>query len=134
MLKSFLIKLLGGYTPGEVANIRNAELDLTEQVRALEPYKEFTDSISFYVGNYPAWKAQSEYRQAMSDLGRPLSGEYPSKGMSYPTHAENVDLYLGRLVDGFSELKQKVPGSVPGTHWGSVDLASARGGIFLQTP
>lgn len=134
MLKNLLIKLLGGYTDGEVADIRNAERDLTEQVRALKPYKVFADSISVYVGNYPAWKAQSEYRQALCDLGHPLSGEYPSEGMSYPTHAENVDLYLGRVVDGFYELKQKVPESVSGTHWDVADLDSARGDIFLQKP
>lgn len=133
MLRNYLIKLFGGYTANEIGEVRQSKRSLTEQVRLLEPYREFANSVSVYVGNYPAWKAQSEYREVLRNLGQPLSGEYPSSNASYPTHAENVDLYLGRLVDGLSELNRQVPGSVPGTYWDSPeDLASARGEVFLK--
>jgi len=132
-IRNLLIKLLRGHTASEMERSRRSEKALSDKVHAPEPYKEFVESIQHYVGNYPAWKAQSEYRESMRDNGFPLSGVYPSGDRSYPTHAESVDLYLGRVVDGFKKLRDKIHNPDFGTHWESEkQLSSARGDHYLQ--
>lgn len=98
--KNRLIKLLGGHTKFELSAMQ-------EKAKELEPYKDFAESIKVYAGDYPAWKAQSEFREVMHMLGEPLTTQHlkPRSPDTPPLkHAEYVDLYLGRVVDGLAKI------------------------------
>lgn len=115
--KNWLIKLLGGYTNSEFSSI-------SETAKNLEPYKEFAESIKIYAGNYPAWKAQSEFREVMHMLGKPLTANPDSTALK---HADYVDLYLGRVVDGLASIYRNED---PCSRW---DNKNARGVGYLNT-
>lgn len=98
--KNWLIKSLGGHTGFEFSA-------MSERAKELEPYKELAESIKVYAGDYPAWKAQSEFREVMHMLGEPLTTQHlkPRSPDAPPLkHAEYVDLYLGRVVDGLAKI------------------------------
>lgn len=129
-----LIKMLGGHTKTEYAALEERHREAKERVEQLEPYREFTESIITYTGSYPAWKAQSEYREVMAELGSPIPATYTAP---LPTTAELVDMYLGRVVDGLAVLATKPP--LPHrtqafgceTKWQGPGLSSARGDRYL---
>ena len=103
-LKHFLIKTLGGYTDSDFSFLRERNRELALD---LDLYKTFAESVKFYAGNYPAWKAQSEFREVMSDVGHPLSDRHLkplSSDDEHLNHAEYVDLYLGRVADGLAKI------------------------------
>lgn len=86
----------------ELSALQSENEKLQEEVKSLNAHKAFTDTVSMYVGNYKMWKAQSEFRSALLELGTPLSGEYPNgESGEWPTKLENVDLYLTKLSEAF---------------------------------
>lgn len=120
--KNWLIKFLGGHTAAEFSSLR-------EKAEGLEPYKNFAESIKVYAGNYPAWKAQSEFREVMHNIGAPLTDRHlsPCSSDNIPLkHAEYVDLYLGRVVEGLA-LIYKNESSI--ARW---DDKNARGVHYLE--
>ncbi|HDT5864453.1 TPA: hypothetical protein QHB43_004430 [Aeromonas hydrophila subsp. hydrophila] len=120
--KNWLIKFLGGHTDAEFSSLR-------EKAEGLEPYKNFAESIKVYAGNYPAWKAQSEFREVMHNIGAPLTDRHlsPCGADDIPLkHAEYVDLYLGRVVDGLALVYQNEPSI---ERWND---KNARGGGYLK--
>ncbi|EDS2694722.1 hypothetical protein GPP30_004551 [Salmonella enterica] len=120
--KNWLIKSLGGHTNSEFSFI-------SETAKKLEPYKEFAESIKIYAGNYPAWKAQSEFREVMHMLGEPLTAQHlqPWSPDNPPLkHAEYVDLYLGKVVDGLASIYRN---EHPSARW---DDKNARGVGYLK--
>jgi hypothetical protein len=114
-LKSFLIRLLGGVSAEKYKQLEFKNGELNNQVSDLTPYKEFATSIYRYAGNYPAWKAQCEYREGLFNLGFPLGVKHlQNDGKHMPSHLEYVDIYLGRVVDSFSALLEKVGHPIAG--------------------
>ena len=103
-LKQFLIKILGGHTDSDFSFLRERSRELELD---LDLYKTFAESVKFYAGNYPAWKAQSEFREVMCEAGYPLSDRHLKPLSTYDeslNHAEYVDLYLGRVADGLAKI------------------------------
>jgi hypothetical protein len=92
-IKNFLIKALGGYTKEDFNKKTHQD--------GCDEYKEAIESLYFYVGSYPAWKAQQEYRELMFNMGLPV------KHTSSPTHVENIDQYLGKVVNVINHLVHK---------------------------
>ncbi len=98
-------------------------------------YKNFAKSIYLYAGNYPVWKAQSEYRQSMDELGHTISNEFSEL---HPTRLELIDRYLGNIVDAFAVLYEKgSPDFMQSSHlgcWDNASLSEVRGDVFLKSP
>lgn len=98
-------------------------------------YKDFAMSVYLYAGNYPAWKAQSEYRQNMDELGQAISKEL---SQPHPTQPELIDRYLGNIVDAFAVLYEKgAPDFMQSSHlgcWDKDNLSEVRGDVFLKSP
>lgn len=132
-MRKLLIKALGGYTKIEM---EEAEYQLKQQdseIQVLTFYKTFVDSIYFYAGSYPAWKAQQEFRQLMAGTGQPLMAPPASKEQD-SSWAGTLDAYLGRVVDGFAELRHHVRRFQyhdPLSFWGEDRLPIARGDQYL---
>jgi len=123
-LRRLLIKALGGVPHAE---LREAHDELRKVKQALNSYTKFADAIYFYAGNYPAWKAQQEFRNFLSDAGMPLSLQkrHPERRYEY-----SVDEYLGRIVDAFVVLRQEVNINGKGDSsvlWQESSLPHARG-------
>lgn len=125
--KRILIKQLGGHTEAEMEVVKQ-RLEQSEFER--DQYKQFAESVYIYMGNYPVWKAQSEYRQMMSEKGMPLSGEFSQP----PTRAECVDLYLGRIVDSFADLLRSAGREFSSSErfMDEMQLSEARGKMWLK--
>lgn len=123
-----LIHLCGGRTSEAATSYQKEIARLQERVADLELYKKASFEALRYLGN-PAWKAQQEYRQGLYDAGLPLTGKYPSGANSYPTHLENVDDYLGQLVD-FYELHHGIDAHSSGYR----ETLSYRGSDYLVDP
>lgn len=123
-----LISLCGGITSEAGLSYQKELGHLRERVVELEMYKAASAKALRYLGN-PSWKAQQEYRQGLYDAGIPLTGDYPSGANSYPTHLENVDEYLGQIVD-FYELHH----SNDGYSSGERETLSYRGSEYLVDP
>lgn len=113
-----LIRLLGGYTAAELTEERAEQERLR---KTLAHYQDFTKTISVYAGNYPAWKAQMDYRKELVEQGRGLTGKHLAHDHDHPTKSEQVDLYLGKVVDSLDALRGKIPDAVPG-HWDSFKI------------
>lgn len=122
-----LVRLLGGHTAGELAEVR-AEQE--QQRKTLAYYQDFTKVISLYAGNYPAWKAPMDYRAALQALGHRLTDRHLVPDHDHPTKAECVDRYLVRIADSFDVLRQQIPEAVPG-HWDNYAAMRVRG-EYLQ--
>lgn len=135
MVSNFFIKALGGHTRQQMKTIEQKVEALEAEKQNLEHYRDFAESVYIYTGSYPAWKAQSEYREMMAEQGKPVSGIYPGEGERI-THAESVDNYLGKIVDSYSELMDKVGYSAfPGENlfWEEDSgLRKARGEEYLK--
>ena len=131
-LKNKIIHFLGGHS---FSSYQQFHLRIKEIESERDLYRDFVESVSIYVGSYPAWKAQAEYREYLSEIGRPLSVD---KAEPYPTKAENVDRFLGRVVDGFflimnhrsAYMRLRLPSS---GLWRKERLSQARGDHFLVT-
>jgi len=122
--KNWVIKFLGGHTDAEFSSLR-------EKAEGLEPYKDFAESIKIYAGGYPAWKAQSEFREVMHNIGAPLTDRHLSPCSSDSDYiplkrAAYVDLYLGRVVEGLALIYKNEPSI---ERWNDID---ARGGHYLK--
>jgi len=96
-----IIKLLGGVP---MATHERLKKDLETQKRQLDAYSDFAKSIYTYQGSSEAWKAQQEFRQLMSECGRPVCNVEP---WDFSRQAL-IDEYLGRVVDNFQVLIKKV--------------------------
>ncbi|MDG3424566.1 hypothetical protein P5E72_24060, partial [Vibrio parahaemolyticus] len=108
------------------------ELDEIKAER--DAYKRFVHSIAIYAGNYPAWKAQSEFRELMISCEQhvPVIDET----LDVPIQSY-IDRYLGRIVDGLQELiyEQKLLSDfVPNEEsWDPDSLEEVRGNEYIQT-
>lgn len=98
IIKEWLKRILGGVTVKEHQMTVKA---INSKSAELEAHKKFIESVYIYVGNYPAWKAQQEYREYLNEMGLPLDKNYSKL---YPQKKESVDIYLGRIVDAFVTL------------------------------
>lgn len=127
-IKAKAIKLLGGVSASEHDELK-AERDKLQAEHDL--YMDFAKSIYTYAGSYPVWKAQSEYRQMLEEIGHPLFDEHSVP----PQRAELLDIYLGRVVDSFAQLIGNTPqAKIWGRNkfWGKDQLPEARGDYFLK--
>ncbi|EHH1077096.1 hypothetical protein J7I01_002741 [Vibrio parahaemolyticus] len=128
-IKSQLLKSLGGIPVSE----HRKELEHAKSIaEERDMYKDLAKSIYIYTGNYPAWKAQSEYRHCMEEWGHTISKEFSKP---HPTRPELVDQYLGKIVDGFAMLYEKNPPDFmqsPSVFWEKDKLSEARGDNFLK--
>ena len=125
-MRKLLIKLLGGHTSQELAFLKT-EFEKTKL--ECDEYIIFVNSVCNYVGSYPVWKAQQEYRELMYELGNPILSEI--KG--FPTHSQNVDIYLGKVVDSCVDLFKKVDFECGSSHWWEKEfLSTARGDNYLD--
>lgn len=71
--KEWLIRILGGVTDHKYQIVI---WEINEKSAELKAYRQFIDSVYFYAGNYPAWKAQQEYREYLHKIGLPLEKNY----------------------------------------------------------
>lgn len=127
--RRLLIKALGGVTQDELERAHEEHKKLKQ---VLNSYTKFVNDIYFYAGNYPAWKAQQEFRNFLHDAGMPLklNNDTPERGYEYV-----VDDYLGRIVDAFVILRQE--GNLEGKGddqrlWQEENLSQARGDVYLN--
>ncbi|MCQ9090980.1 hypothetical protein [Vibrio alginolyticus] len=131
-MKKQLFKTIG-VVPSADHNKIEKELKSTATERDM--YKDFAQSIYLYAGNYPAWKAQSEYRQCMNELGHAIGKELSPQHLTRP---ELIDKYLGSIVNAFAVLNEKSsPDFMQSSlleYWGKDNLAEARGDSFLKPP
>jgi hypothetical protein len=128
-LQTAVLHIMGGVpkwqhdaTSQELKSVRNE----------LEDCKIFIESIYSYAGNYPAWKAQQEYREILSSTHLELS----VNTNKHQLHKhEYVDRYLGRIVDSFKKLIEKRPQMAFGNldFWEDNKLRHARGDNYLNT-
>jgi hypothetical protein len=126
-LRTLLIKALGGITRAEMKDVQAlAEKDK----HSLKAYENFVHTIYFYAGNYPAWKAQQEFRNILYDVGSPLTFK---KDHHNQTHKHSVDAYLGRIVDAFAALRKEVNLNVRDDtrSWHESHLPNARGDHYV---
>jgi len=128
-VRRLLIKALGGVTQDELERTREEHTKLKQ---VLNSYTKFVNDIYFYAGNYPAWKAQQEFRNFLHDAGMPLTlnNDTQARGYEY-----SVDEYLGRIVDAFVFLRQEVNLEGKGDDqrlWQEENLSQARGDVYLN--
>lgn len=128
-MKNKLIRLLGGVTAAQHEELRERiESKVNHLIAEKNAYKTFAEATYIYAGNYPAWKAQSEYRQIMSEKGSAL------KELSCGSKNELVDSYLGRIVDSYASLFATIkPDFMNAYHWKKDRLEEARGGDYLRS-
>ncbi|WP_286824061.1 hypothetical protein [Idiomarina sp. UBA1919] len=96
----------------------------------LEHYEQFAEQCYWYIGTYPAWKAQSEFRELLVELGCPLD---PKNG----SRAADVDFYLGKVVDACADIRTKAHRANfddEAEHWLGTQLSEARGDNWLVKP
>lgn len=123
-IKKMLLSWLGAVPQEKLTAKENECADLTEKV---ESYEEFAEQCYWYVGSYPAWKAQSEFRELLTELGCPADPKSESR-------AASVDFYLGKVVDACAELREKAPSVKFGDDaelWSNKQLPEARGDNWL---
>lgn len=99
--KDWLIEILGGVTEHKYQVVVRENNAKSEEVEA---YRKFIDSIHIYAGNYPAWKAQQEYREYLYKIGLPLKKNHD---VLHPENRDYLDIYLGRIVDAFVALMEE---------------------------
>ncbi len=134
-IKTLLFNTVGVILISDHNKIKK-ELEHSKAIAAeRDMYKSFAMSVYLYAGNYPAWKAQSEYRQSMDELGHTISNKFSEP---HPTRPELVDRYLGNIVDAFAVLYEKgSPDFMQSSHlgcWDKDNLSEARGDDFLTSP
>ncbi len=134
-IKTLLFNTVGVILISDHNKIKK-ELEHSKAIAAeRDMYKSFAMSVYLYAGNYPAWKAQSEYRQSMDELGHTISNEFSG---SHLTRPELIDRYLGNIVDAFAVLYEKgSPDFMQSSHlgcWDKDNLSEARGDDFLTSP
>lgn len=101
LTKEWLIRILGGVTDHKYQIVIR---EINEKSAELEACRHFIESVNFYTGNYPAWKAQQEYQEYLHEIGLPLEKNYTNRS---PINREYLDIYLGRMVDAFVVLNAK---------------------------
>lgn len=96
-----------------------------QQVKEVEDLRQFYLRIYTYLGNYPNWKVQQEYRHLLTTLVSSQTCEFPT-----PYHLHNIDHYLSRLVDETNAIAHYFPEL--GKALSDEDLAEARGDYYLS--
>lgn len=90
----------------------------------LEAHRRYFRSIYSYIGSYPAWKAQQEFRELI------LSLNPPAKHCKY--HFHNIDAYFGKVVDETNKLRHFHDHQISNGHgWEDGLLRQARGDLLL---
>lgn len=80
---------------------------LEDEVKELNEYRLFVESIKYYSAGSPACKAQGELREHLDRIGHPLTDRHlKSKEVVNLSHGESVDLYLGKIADGLAGIYQ----------------------------
>lgn len=98
-------------------------LDMNSRAE-LEAHRELFKSLYSYVGSYPAWKVQQEFRELI------LSLNPPAEHCAY--HFHNIDAYLGKLVDEINKVRKFHDESISkGYGWDNEILKQARGDFLL---
>ncbi|WP_286984112.1 hypothetical protein [Haliea sp.] len=123
-IKKMLLSWLGA-VPQEKLTAKESECTALKE--KLENYEQFAEQCYWYIGSYPAWKAQSEFRELLAELGCPVDLKSKSR-------AASVDFYLGKVVDACAELREKVPSVKFGDDaelWSNRRLPEARGDNWL---
>ena len=98
-IRTQLIKLLGGHTDAEFAQVCK---EREEKKATLKTYQELAEAISIYAGSYPAWKAQMDYRKALAEQGRGLTGEKRSfsKDRYFQADVKSEDKLVPEGIEG----------------------------------
>jgi hypothetical protein len=96
-------------------------------VEELALLREFYKNVYWYIGSYPNWKVQQEYRQLLTTL-EPNSNI--TAGDQAPYHLHNIDAYLTKLVNESNKLADIFP-ELPGSH-NQIDLDNRRGNPYLD--
>lgn len=126
LFKDWLIRILGGVTNHKYQIVVSEN---SSKFAELEAYRKFIESVYFYAGNYPAWKAQQEYREYLHEIGLPLETNY---AVLHPENRDCLDIYLGRIVDAFVALnKEGYLKDGLDIYWNEL-LSEARGDPFLK--
>ncbi|WP_133251232.1 hypothetical protein [Pokkaliibacter plantistimulans] len=84
-----------------LSKVRVSERLATAHIAQLGSYQRFLASIYHYEGHYPVWKAQYEYRQCLTAWVDTL---FEQRAWFSIEQLEQIDLYLGRIVDAFATL------------------------------
>lgn len=100
---------------------QNPELETIKT--ELQAYKDFYKAVYEYVGSYPNWKVQQEFRQLIATLG-------PSEDSSH-FHFHNLDAYLEKLVNETNKIRKNYYGEAPDHNWEKY-LSEARGDQYLE--
>ena len=98
-------------------------LDMNSRAE-LEAHRELFKSLYSYVGSYPVWKVQQEFRELI------LALEPNTDNPGYEYHFHNIDNYLSKIITLMAELKEIRPSGDP--FWDDEQtLSSAKGDYLL---
>lgn len=114
---SFLKNLLN------TAKNNNQDIELETIKTELDAYRDFYKAVYEYVGTYPNWKVQQEFRQLIATLG--TSDNHNS------WHFHNLDAYLGKLVDETNKIRKIYYAEDPNP-LSEEYLSEARGDEYLE--
>ena len=112
--------------PSESVHNHEANKEILEiDPLLLKDYKVFFDSAYIYMGSYPLWKVQQEFRELI------LALEPNTDNPSYEYHFHNIDNYLSKIITVMASLKQIRPDGHP--FWDDEqELSGARGDYLLE--
>jgi hypothetical protein len=102
----------------------NYTIDQKTILVELEAHREFYKSVYHYVGNYPVWKVQQEFRELIGSLN-------PDSEFCL-WHFHNLDAYLGKVVNETDKLRKYYDSSYSHGHGWGEHLPNARGDHLLE--
>lgn len=91
------------------------ELEKSSLAAELEAYKELSNTVKIYAGNYGVWKAQSEFRSIVESYDAPLKN---------PQHFAYIDTYFDKVTNACSKLAKTL--NIPQSH----PISPERGQVF----
>lgn len=97
-------------------------LDMNSQSE-LEAHRELFKSVYSYVGSYPVWKVQQEFRELI------LALEPNTDNPGYEYHFHNIDNYLSKIITLMADLKEIRPDGNP--FWEDEQMLSRAKGDYL---
>lgn len=111
--------------PRESADDHELKKEMLEVDALIRDYKVFFDSVYTYMGSYPLWKVQQEFRQLI------LALEPNTDNPSYEYHFHNIDNYLTKIIAVMASLNQIRPVGDP--FWDDMkELSSVKGDDLLD--
>lgn len=93
----------------------------------IQNYQFFYNTVHSYIGNYPLWKVQQEFRQLVLSLE-------PNKAFTdNEYHFHNIDNYLSKIIQVMADLKSIRARPDDFSHWDTKEMLSeAKGDYLLQ--